>query len=107
MSKETDYFGSPHVSKLVDLCLQLSAEVHVTTQRQRALELLLVRSGVLGADALERFEPDDAERNQLDDAREALVQRILRIMTEAGPAEHPLRPQWEGALASGSQSAPG
>jgi hypothetical protein len=105
MTEEFDYFGNPHVSTLVDLCLQLAADVHVTAQRQRALEMVLVRSGHLGATELEEFAPDDAQRAELDATREARVMRLLRIMTEAGPAEHPLRQQWEEALAARARSA--
>lgn len=96
---EYDYFGSPHVSKLVDLILQLGTELHVTGQRVRALEMLLVRSGTLPAGAVDGFEPDTREQEHLDAARDRLMERILRIITEDGPAEHPLREQWEATLA--------
>jgi hypothetical protein len=95
---EYDYFGSPHVSKLVDLILQLSTELHVTSQRVRALEMLLVRNGTLAAGAVDAFEPETREQEVLDSARDLLMERILRIITEAGPAEHPLREQWEATL---------
>jgi hypothetical protein len=96
---EYDYFGNPHVSKLVDLVLQLGTELHVTSQRVRALEMLLVRNGTLAPDAVDSFEPDTREKEHLDAARDQLMARILRIITEAGPAEHPLREQWEATLA--------
>jgi hypothetical protein len=95
---EYDYFGTPHVSKLVDLILQLSTELHVTGQRVRALEMLLVRNGVLDPGAVDAFEPDTQEQESLGAARDLLMERILRIITEAGPAEHPLREQWEATL---------
>jgi hypothetical protein len=95
---EHDYFGSPHVSKLVDLVLQLNAELHVTSQRGRALEMLLVRNGTLPAGAVDAFQPDTTEQEQLDTARDRRMERIMRIMTEDGPAEHPLRLQWEARL---------
>jgi hypothetical protein len=98
-SPEYDYFGSPHVSKLVDLILQLGTELHVTGQRVRALEMLLVRNGTLPAGVVDGFEPDTREQEHLDSARDRLMERILRIITEDGPAEHPLRDQWEATLA--------
>ncbi|SDE69474.1 hypothetical protein SAMN05660485_01564 [Blastococcus fimeti] len=95
---EFDYFGSPHVSKLVDLVLLLGTEVHVASTRVRALEALLVRNGTLAAGAVDTFEPEAREQASFDSARDQLMQRILRIITEAGPAEHPLREQWEATL---------
>lgn len=95
---EYDWFGSPHVAKLVDLVLQLGTEVHVATQRIRALELLLVRDGVLEAGAVDSFRPDTRDQEVLDTARDQLLERLLRIITEDGPAEHPLREQWDATL---------
>jgi hypothetical protein len=98
MSAELDYFGNAHVSKLVDLVLQLTTEVHVVTQRVHALEMQLVRAGSLDPGQLDAFVPGDAERQVLDARRDELMDRLLRIITEAGPAEHPLREQWAAAL---------
>jgi hypothetical protein len=99
MSDEFDYFGDPRIGKLFDLVLQLATELHVTSQRLRAVEALLVRDGVLGPDAVDGFVPSGDEQRILDHQRDELMARILRILTEAGPAEHPLRDQWESALA--------
>ena len=96
---EYDYFGTPHVSKLVDLILQLSTELHITGQRVRALEMLLVRNGTLSPGAVDTFEPDTQEEENLGVARDRLMERLMRIITEDGPAEHPLRDQWESTLA--------
>jgi len=95
---EFDYFGTPHISKLVDLVLLLGTEVHVAHTRVRALEALLVRNGTLPAGAVDAFEPEAGEQAAFDAARDQLMHRILRIITEAGPAEHPLREQWEATL---------
>lgn len=95
MSKEFDYFGEPHISKLVDLILQLGSELHVTQQRVRVLQMQLERQGVLEPGAVDYFIPDAQEQVALDRAREELLARLLRIMTERGPAEHPLREEWE------------
>ena len=95
---EYDYFGSPHVAKLVDLVLQLGTELHVTTQRARALEMLLVRAQVIEPGAVDSFRPDIREQEVLDLTRDQLLERLLRIITEDGPAEHPLREQWKASL---------
>lgn len=95
---EHDWFGTPHVAKLVDLVLQLGTEVHIATQRVRALEMLLVRAQVIEPGAVDSFSPDGEEQRVLDTTRDQLLERLLRIITEDGPAEHPLREQWEATL---------
>ncbi|GHJ08072.1 hypothetical protein TPA0907_24390 [Micromonospora humidisoli] len=98
MSTEFDYFGDPRLGKLLDLVLQLSTEVHVSRQRLRVLEQLLVRRDMIGVGDVDGFTADDAEQLVLDQDRDLLLHRLMRILTEQGPAEHPLRDQWEAAL---------
>ncbi|MBN9112045.1 MAG: hypothetical protein J0I34_25080 [Pseudonocardia sp.] len=100
MSDEFDYLGDRRISKLLDLVLQLATEVHVGRQRTRALEQLLVRSGTLTAGDLDTFRATAEEGAALDLERDAYTRRLVRIITESGPAEHPLREQWEDALAT-------
>ena len=98
VNAEFEYFDNPHISKLVDLLLQLATELHVTTNRVQALEMLLVRSGTLTEGQLDDFDADDGERRVMDQRLEQMMRRLLRIITEAGPAEHPLREQWTATL---------
>lgn len=98
MSTEFDYFGDPRFGKLFDLVLQLASEQHVTRQRLRAMEALLVRAGAIGVDAVDGFDPSTREQEILDRERNDLLARLIRILTEDGPAEHPLRSQWEAAV---------
>jgi hypothetical protein len=98
MAAETNYLASDQVAKLFDLILQLASEVHVVTQRLSALEALLVRSGALSSGQLDAFIPSSDEKTEFDARRDQLLQGLLRVVTEAGPAEHPLRPEWEAML---------
>lgn len=100
MSSEFDYFGDPRFGKLFDLVLQVATEQHVTRQRLHALEALLTRSGVVAADAVDGFDPSTHEQEILDRERNDLLGRLIRILTEDGPAEHPLRNQWEAAISA-------
>jgi hypothetical protein len=104
MADEFRYLSSAETAKLFDLVLQLATELHVTTHRVRALEALLVRQGVLGEGELDAFTPSESETRVLDETRTAYMVRLMRIITENGPAEHPLRDQWESALARKSES---
>lgn len=95
VTTEFDYLGDTTVSKLFDMVLQLSVDLHVATHRLGVLELALVKRGALAQDSLETIELSTDETAALDLAREARLGRIIRIITEDGPAEHPLRDQWE------------
>lgn len=98
VTAEFDYLRDRQISKLLDLVLQLATEVHVSRQRQRALEALLVRHGVLQPGEVDEYRPSEAEAQVLDRERDGLTNRLIRIITEEGPAEHPLRRQWEDSL---------
>ncbi|MFI9491257.1 MULTISPECIES: hypothetical protein [Streptomyces] len=98
MSEEFDYFRDRNVGKLFDLLLQLTTDLHVTTQRLHAMEALLVRRGVLTGGELDAMRPTEDEQRVLDGRREAAVAGLMRIITESGPAERPLRDQWESTL---------
>ena len=98
MTAEFDYFNNRNMSKAVDLILQLGSEVHVLQQRVRIMQMQLERQGVLQGDAVDFFVPTAEEQKELDAARDALMERLMTIMTEAGPAEAPLRDQWERRL---------
>ena len=91
MTQEVRYFADPQLDRAVGLIMQLAADLHVTTQRVHALEQLLVANGVLTEGALDAFQPDDAQRQRLVEVRDAAMGRLLRVLTEDGPAEHPLR----------------
>jgi hypothetical protein len=99
MSTEFDFFENPQISKLFDLVLELGMDLHVTTTRLRALEMLLIRNGELKADQLDGFIPTEAEKRSLDVKRDEFMARLMRIITESGPSEHPLREQWDSAIA--------
>lgn len=99
MTQEFDYFGNPQISKLFDLTLNLSMDLHVANHRLRALEMLLLRAGLIGENDLDSFEPTATEKEALDQNRDEFIARLMRIITEAGPSEHPLREQWDAAIA--------
>lgn len=98
MTEEFNYLGDPISSKLFDMVLQLATDLHVVSHRQRIMELALQAKGLLSDEDLEAFEPTDAQTVELDAAREARLGRILRIITEDGPAAFPLREQWESLV---------
>jgi len=91
MTREVHYFEDPNLDKAVGLIMQLASEVHVLTQRLHALEAALARKGALDAGTVDAFVPDEGERERFEAMRDTMVARLLRVLTEDGPAEHPLR----------------
>lgn len=104
MSSEFQYLENPQTAKLFDLLLQLATELHVERHRLRAMEALLVRKGLVAAGELDHFTPTAQEASVLDENLQAYMARLVRIITENGPAEHPLREQWEELLARKQES---
>jgi hypothetical protein len=98
VTTEFDFFGNQHLAKMFDLLIQMAAELHISNQRVRVLQLQLERQGVIKESDIEYFEPDAKELEKLTAAREGMMSRLMAIMTEAGPAEFPLREQWEDRL---------
>lgn len=98
MTSEFEYFSEPQISKLFDLTLELAMDLHVTSTRLRALEVLLIRSGGIKDGELDKFIPTESEQVLLDKNRDEFMARLMRIITETGPSEHPLRQQWDQAL---------
>jgi len=99
MSTEFDFFENPQVTKLFDLILELGMDLNVASTRVHALEMLLIRSGQIKAGELDNFQPSTEETRRLDQIRDEYMSRLIRIITEVGPAEHPLREQWDAAIA--------
>lgn len=88
---ETTYFDDPQLDRAASLIFELAGQLHVTRHRLRAMEALLVRKGVLDTDEVSRFEPTEDEAAVLDAERDRGMEGLLRILTEDGPAAHPLR----------------
>ena len=103
MTQELHYFADPQLDRAVGLIMQLASENHIATQRIHALEMLLVRKGVLGSDELDLFVPEGEERERLDQVRDRAMERLLKVLTESGPAEHPLRDELVRAPSPGGR----
>jgi hypothetical protein len=88
---ERAYFDPPALDRVLSLVLQLAEDLHVTRHRLRALEELLAAQGVIAAGALDRPALDEAALARLDADRDAFLARLMRVMSEHGPSEHPLR----------------
>ena len=96
---DTEFFPEPHLDRMFALVLQLLSEVDRARARLAALELLLDQHGALAPDELDSFRPTEEQHQALDRGREAMLDRVFRVICETGPPEGPLRAEWEAALA--------
>lgn len=71
------FFDDPALDRLVAVTVSLAAEVQVLRDRQRALESVLRRHGIDAATEIERWEPDEAERREIDAADDLFVRAVL------------------------------
>lgn len=76
------FFSDPAIDRLVNVTLSLAAEVQVLRDRQRALESLLRRSGIVATEQIEGWQPEDAERLAADAEKDLFVRNVLGPLAE-------------------------
>lgn len=79
------FFSDPAIDRLVNVALTLAGEVQVLRDRQRALESLLRRSGIVATEQIEGWQPDDAERMAADAEKDLFVKNVLGPLAEDLP----------------------
>lgn len=75
------FFRDPTVDRLMEVTMELAAELWVSRRRERLLERALIERGVLPADALELRAPSDDERAALRAERDALLGRVFGALS--------------------------
>lgn len=78
--KRPQYFSDPAIDKLLSIVMTLAGELSVTRDRLDTLERMLDSRGVIGAEDLEAWEPDDAAAQARETARRAYLARVLRAV---------------------------
>ena len=79
------YFRDPVQDAMMNMILELSAQLWMSMDRLYALEDLLSRQGVVTADALDGYQPDAERAAALKARRERFTHDILRdlkLLTE-------------------------
>jgi hypothetical protein len=76
------FFNDPAIDRLVNVALALAAEVQILRDRQRAMESLLRRHGVVAPEQIEGWEPDEAERAAANAERDLFVRNVLGPLAE-------------------------
>ncbi|MEM9531527.1 MAG: hypothetical protein AAGA23_11455 [Pseudomonadota bacterium] len=77
------YFDDPATDQLLSIVFSLASELSVTRERLDAVERLLVRSGTLAPDQVDRFQPTDAEQAARDARRAEFMEALLRSVDVA------------------------
>jgi hypothetical protein len=85
------YLSASDVDTLAALVMELAAQLHVERQRRLALEQALAARGIVDIDALERAASDPAVAERGRAALDGSIRALLRIMTERGDPQTPLR----------------
>jgi hypothetical protein len=83
------FFPDPQVDRVLGVVMELAAEVYVLRDRLETVERVLEQSGTLTREALDRYEPSEAERAARLARRDALIARILAPMTAGSDSPTP------------------
>lgn len=70
------YYKEPVIDHLVEIVLQLGAEIWVSRDRQLVMEHLLANEGQVTPERIDAFEPDDEFREKLQTQRRAFAERV-------------------------------
>jgi hypothetical protein len=87
--KRASFYPDPAVDALLAVIAALTAEVSVAFDRIATLERLLERHDLLPPDAVESYEADDAEARRRNADREALIDRVFRVIRLQGREDPP------------------
>jgi hypothetical protein len=70
------YYPEPVIDHLLEIVLQLGAEIWVNRDRQFVMETLLASEGKVTADMIDAFEPSEAFTRRLSEERKAFTERV-------------------------------
>jgi hypothetical protein len=88
-----EYLRGVSPDRLAALVFELASQLHVERTQRMALEEVLVRAGVIEAGATEKLAEDPALLTATRGKLDTSIRALLRIVTEAGDAQGPLRPE--------------
>ncbi|MEU6075766.1 hypothetical protein [Micromonospora sp. NPDC047074] len=95
---EFTYFPDGQLDRMAGLVWQLAQELHVTRQRLLALEQVLVDRGGLPAGAVDGYRPSGPAAAGLRADGDALLERLLRSVSDSDDHRSPLREQFQEQL---------
>lgn len=86
--RRNQFFDAGGVDELMSMVLELTAEVSVLRERQYATERILEQHNLPVGEALEAWQPTEADQAHLEADRERLIGTVLRTLeADSGGAE--------------------
>ena len=71
------FFSDPEIDRLLAIIVRLMTEHSVLNERVKTLEALLIESGTLTREALDDFEPNEAQDTEWGQDRFQLIKDVL------------------------------
>jgi hypothetical protein len=71
------FFSDPEIDRLLAIIVRLMTEHSVLGERVKTLESLLIESGAITREALETFEPSEAQDTEWGQDRFQLIKDVL------------------------------
>jgi hypothetical protein len=87
----TPSFPAPDTDRLAGLVFELASQLHVERAQRVALEAVLVKNGLIAADAKERMTDDVECHRRTVEALEESMSKLMRVLTERTDPRTPLR----------------
>lgn len=85
---DTANLRADDIDRLGKALLSLSRELWVVKDRLCILEAALAGEGIIAADLIDEFQPDEALQQKLETERAALINSVLdALATEPAPAD--------------------
>ena len=90
---EQTFFEDPALDRALAMIMSLAAELAVTKDRLRSLEVVLEKAGTISAGVLNAYIPDQAEAAALMVERNSMVQQLMdaaqgRQVSRGARADH-------------------
>ncbi|MEL7296876.1 MAG: hypothetical protein AAGJ86_04390 [Pseudomonadota bacterium] len=79
---EPAFLNDPLQDKLLEAAITLGGELWIERERRMQLEAVLVAKGLISAEDIESFEPDEQQVAERKASLDALVKRLFEPLTD-------------------------
>jgi hypothetical protein len=86
-------FGELNNATLAALLFELASQLHIERTQRLALQAALTSKGIITSVAIEAVDADAAFREELGNAADQSVSKLLRVLSESLDERVPLRSQ--------------
>ena len=78
---EEHFFETPSIDRIMKVVLSLATELHVTCDRMKGLEFMLADAGILDRHALDHFNPNPDQEEEMLNDRSMFIESLLSPIT--------------------------